>query len=194
MNQVQNPLVPQNAIKVFSGKIFDVWQWEQILFDGSKATFEKITRPDNVQLLGVTEDKKIIFLEEEQPARKKEIKLPMGRRDHGDETAEECAKREFLEETGFLPEKIFLWTKKLFHNKIAFWVWRFIGLNCKKVGDQNLDKGGEKIRLRFLTFEEMLELPNDEGFCEYSPDFAIELLKAKFIFEKRENLKKILGL
>ncbi|GAB4142753.1 MAG: hypothetical protein Fur0024_5380 [Patescibacteria group bacterium] len=194
MLDVGNHLIPDNAKKVFTGVIFNVWQWEQTLFNGRKAIFERITRPDNVQILAITEDKKIIFLEEEQPARRKEFKLPMGRDDHPGETPEECAKRELFEETGFVPEKIFLWTKKLFHNKIAFWTWRFVGLNCKKVADQNLDKGGEKISIKFLTFDEMLELTNDEGFCEYSPDFAIELLKAKFIPEKKEILKKMLGL
>ena len=38
--------IPINAKKVFQGIIFDVYQWEQKLFDGTVATFEKLKRPD----------------------------------------------------------------------------------------------------------------------------------------------------
>ena len=36
--------IPKNATKVFSGKTFDVYQWEQEMFDGSKKIFEKLKR------------------------------------------------------------------------------------------------------------------------------------------------------
>lgn len=38
--------IPPNAQRVFSGKIFDVYQWPQPLFDGSIATFEVAKRLD----------------------------------------------------------------------------------------------------------------------------------------------------
>src|SRR5215467_9321922 len=33
-------LIPEHAERVFQGKIFDVYQWPQKLYDGSTATFE----------------------------------------------------------------------------------------------------------------------------------------------------------
>ncbi|MEI7603954.1 MAG: hypothetical protein WCJ19_02970 [bacterium] len=38
--------IPEDAVKVFSGVIFDVYQWQQLQFDGTYATFEKIKRND----------------------------------------------------------------------------------------------------------------------------------------------------
>ena len=40
--------IPANAKKVFHGVIFDVYQWEQEMFDGTKEIFEKLKRPDTV--------------------------------------------------------------------------------------------------------------------------------------------------
>ena len=34
--------IPENAKRVFKGIIFDVYQWEQELYNGSKAVFEKL--------------------------------------------------------------------------------------------------------------------------------------------------------
>ena len=34
--------VPKQAKRVFKGVIFDVYQWEQEMFDGTKEIFEKL--------------------------------------------------------------------------------------------------------------------------------------------------------
>ena len=36
--------LPENAKLVFKGVLFDTWQWEQELFDGSYSTFEVVVR------------------------------------------------------------------------------------------------------------------------------------------------------
>ena len=46
-------LVPKEAKKVFSGVIYDVYQWPQEMFDGSMQTFEMLGRPDTVKILAV---------------------------------------------------------------------------------------------------------------------------------------------
>jgi len=61
-------LIPDSAERVFEGKIYDVYQWPQRLYDGSTATFEMLRRPDTVQTIGVVGDK-IIVLNDEQPNR-----------------------------------------------------------------------------------------------------------------------------
>ena len=43
--------IPKDARCVFKGVIFEVWQWEQKMFDGSMATFERIKRPDTVVII-----------------------------------------------------------------------------------------------------------------------------------------------
>lgn len=55
---------------MFKGVIFDVYQWEQEMFDGTTQTFEKLKRPDTIMVIPVTEDGKIILTEQEQPGKK----------------------------------------------------------------------------------------------------------------------------
>jgi hypothetical protein len=60
-------LIPDNASLAFKGQIFDVYQWPQIMFDGSTKTFEMLKRPDTVQII-LVRDNKILLVEDEQPA------------------------------------------------------------------------------------------------------------------------------
>jgi ADP-ribose pyrophosphatase len=61
-------LIPDHAECVFKGVIFDVYQWQQELYDGTATTFERIRRPDTVEVIGVT-DHKILIVNDEQPMR-----------------------------------------------------------------------------------------------------------------------------
>ena len=38
--------LPKNARKIFSGILFDVYQWDVKGYNGSTRTFEKLKRPD----------------------------------------------------------------------------------------------------------------------------------------------------
>src|SRR3989344_9504870 len=100
--------MPDNAKRVFKGVIFDVYQWEQEMFDGSKATFEKLKRPDTVVIFGVLPDGKIILTEQEQPSKEPFIGATGGRVDEGEEILA-AAKRELLEESGYEAEEFILW-------------------------------------------------------------------------------------
>jgi len=50
-----------------SGILFDVYQWDQELFDGSTTTFEAVRRIPSVQILATTPERELILLREEQP-------------------------------------------------------------------------------------------------------------------------------
>ncbi|HEY4513381.1 MAG TPA: hypothetical protein VJH06_02610 [Candidatus Paceibacterota bacterium] len=71
---IQRPIskqpIPDDAKRVFKGVIFDVYQWEQEMYDGTKAIFEKLKRPDTVVVFPVLPDGKIILTEQEQPGKK----------------------------------------------------------------------------------------------------------------------------
>lgn len=92
--------LPDTAQKVFSGKVFDVYQWEVDGYDGSKKVFEKVKRADTVLVLGVTEDKQIITTLQEQPGKQPFTGIAGGRVDEGEDVLV-AAKRELLEETGY---------------------------------------------------------------------------------------------
>ena len=59
-------LPPPEAKRVFAGVIFDTYQWQQKMFDGSFSTFEMLKRPDTVEVIALKGDR-IIVLEQEQP-------------------------------------------------------------------------------------------------------------------------------
>ena len=61
--------LPDNAKKVFEGVIFDVYQWEQKMFDGSLETFEKLKRPDTVIVFPIMADGKVLLTKQEQPGK-----------------------------------------------------------------------------------------------------------------------------
>src|SRR5664279_401756 len=93
-------LVPDQAERVFQGKIFDVYQWPQKLFDGSEYTFEMLKRVDTVSVICVV-DGKLLVIDDEQPHLGSRQSFPGGRVDNEDETIEAAAQREILEETGY---------------------------------------------------------------------------------------------
>jgi 8-oxo-dGTP pyrophosphatase MutT (NUDIX family) len=183
--------LPQDAKLVFKGRIFDVYQWEQKMFDGTSATFERLKRPDTVVIIP-TVGNKIVVLEEDQPygaGVKSYIDFPAGRADkEGAEILDE-AKRELVEETGYASEDWELLMSYEPHGKIIWTVYVYMARNCKKVADQKLD-AGEKITARLTTFEEMLLLPDDPKFR--SGKLNEELLRMRLDPLKKEEFRKLL--
>ncbi|QQS64751.1 NUDIX hydrolase [Candidatus Saccharibacteria bacterium] len=159
-------LIPDRASKVFTGKIFDVYQWDQTLYDGSSGVFEALKRPDTVSVFAVVNDK-IIILEDEQPHRSMVIALPGGRVDFDDTSTLEAAKREVKEETGyeFADWKLVYVNKPL--EKIEWFIYTYIASGVKKISEPHID-AGEKIKVKFLSFEEVknLALKGEKRFTE----------------------------
>src|SRR3989344_4952656 len=179
--------IPESATKVFSGKIFDVYQWEQKLFDGTTAVFEKLKRPDTVVVFPVLSDGRIILTEQEQPGKDPFIGATGGRVDEGEDILA-AAKRELLEESGYVADHFILWNSQQPLSKIEWAVYTFIAKGLKKTADLNLD-AGEKIKLKLVTFDEFLELGSNKDF--YEKEIIPELLEAKFYPKKKEELRKL---
>lgn len=143
--------LPDNAKKVFSGKIFDVYQWEQEQFDGSFQTFEKLARADTVQAICITPDNKFLITTEEQPGKPPFKALPGGRCERG-EAVEVAVARELLEETGMKGDKPELWLVNTPYGKIRWSIHTFIIRNCQVAQQVKLD-AGEKINVQLTDFE-----------------------------------------
>jgi ADP-ribose pyrophosphatase len=182
-------LLPPNAKLVFKGVIFEVYQWEQELFDGSVATFEKLKRADTVVVIGVTEDKKILLIEEEQPDRPKSINAVAGKVEEG-ETMEEGARREFLEETGYSFDELIPWYQNIPEHKIIWKVCTFIARGCKKVAEPDPEPG-ERISLKFFSFDEFMEAVLEEKVR--SLYLKMHILEAKYDSKKMKELKEKFG-
>ncbi len=179
--------IPKNAKKVFGGIIFDVYQWQQKLFNGKFTTFEKLRRPDTVIIIAITDDKKIILVDEQQPGKAFFVGNPGGRVDEGEDVIK-AAERELLEETGYKAKEIKLWFATNPHMKIDWTIYFLIAKDCKKVADMHLD-GGEKIKLKFVTFDKFIDFGAD-GKLE-GREMQIEFLQAKLDEKKMIKLKKL---
>ena len=156
--------IPPHARKAFKGILFDVYQWEQEMFDGTKATFEKVKRPDTVIVFPVLSDGKILLTKQEQPGKLAFIGGAGGRMEEG-ENPVEAARREMLEESGYEAQEIVLWDAQQPVGKVDWAVYTFIAKGLKKVADLNPD-AGEKIELYPVTFDEFLTVSTQDNFAE----------------------------
>lgn len=174
--------IPEQAKRVFQGKIFDVYQWDQPLYDGSRAVFEMLKRPNTVQVIAV-QDGKMVIADEEQPTKGPFCSLIGGRQDE-QETPLEGAKRELLEESGLVSDEWTLFKTYEPYTKMEWEVHTFIAKNCRKISDQHLD-GGEKISVKTVSFDEFTDIVFSDRF--YGREFAYDLMK--MIYREPEKLE-----
>ncbi len=154
--------LPDGARCVFTGKIFSIYQWEQQLFDGSVAIFEKAVRADSAGVLAVTEHGKILLSEQEQPGMKPFKSLLGGVVDAG-ETPRQTALRELREEAGYEAATIEPWFAVSPFTKIDWTISLFIARDCRKVCAPSLD-AGEKITVYEISFAEFMAVVFDPDF------------------------------
>lgn len=146
--------IPPHATRVFKGVIFDVYQWQQEMYDGSTRPFEMLKRPNTVMVLA-TEGDKVLLARQEQPGKAPYYDYLGGRADDG-EAPLETAKRELLEESGMVSDDWELWATDTFAGKIEWHTFYFIARNCRKVQEPQLD-GGEKVDLVRVPFDEFVQ-------------------------------------
>lgn len=162
-------LIPQEAKCVFRGKIFDVFQWPQEMFDGSLETFEMLRRADTVKIIPVVtaeEARKLgfeaskpqlIITKQEQPRKNCFYDYPGGRVDNDDSDELAAAKRELREETGLNFENWRLVRVEQPFNKIDWLVYTFLATGLLEQTKQSLD-AGEKIEVMAMGVDEVLQL------------------------------------
>jgi len=181
-----NQPIPKNAKRVFKGVLFDVWQWKQKMFDGSVEVFEKLKRPDIVNVLPVV-DGKIILTIQSQPGTKSFIGAAGGRIDKG-ETPLSAAKRELLEETGYKAKKFILWYSIQLHPKIDCAIYTFIAKSCKKVQKLRPDSG-EKIKLKGFSFDDFLKVTAQKNYRD--TEISLRLFQIIQNPKKLKEMKKL---
>ncbi|HYE23218.1 MAG TPA: NUDIX hydrolase [Candidatus Paceibacterota bacterium] len=178
--------LPENATKVFSGIIFDVYQWKQELFDGTARTFEKLKRNDSGFVIPVLENGNILIVEDAQPGREAVITFPGGQLDPGEEP-EEGVRRELREETGLGGGDLTLWKATNGFSKIDWVIYAFIGRGLTKVAEPD-DSPGERITPHEISFDEFIALADDPRFQNL--EILPELIRAQYDLEKKEELRR----
>ncbi|MFA7284629.1 MAG: NUDIX hydrolase [Candidatus Absconditabacterales bacterium] len=147
--------IPAHAKIVYDGLIYQVYQRDQTMFDGSIRTFEEIKRPSSVFALPIV-DRKIVVSYQKQPGRTEPYWSLIGGRLDGDEEPLAGAKREMLEETGMQANH---WSL-LFDKKTPVINWKlyyYVAKGCTKIQDP-IESSGESIKLFYLDFEVFVEM------------------------------------
>lgn len=143
-------LIPKAAKRVFAGKIYDVYQWPQPLFDGSVAAFEMLKRPDTVIIIGIV-DGKVVVLEDDQPHRGLYRSFPGGRVD-GREDILAAAQREMREESGYSFVQWKLLDVQQPQVKIEWFVYVYLAWQVVEHGRQHTD-AGERISVSLESYD-----------------------------------------
>jgi ADP-ribose pyrophosphatase len=92
--------------QIYSGKIIDLYVEEVELPNKKTGKREIVKHPGAVAVLAVTEEGKLLMVEQfRKPLEKTIIEIPAGKLESG-ENPLECAKRELLEETGYSCKKL----------------------------------------------------------------------------------------
>ncbi len=182
-------IFPANAKRVFKGFLFQVYQWEQEMFDGTLKTFERIARKPSTDIIAV-HNSQIMVLMQEQPGRALYPSLPGGQIEKNEEPLV-AAKREFLEETGFEASDFELYkSQNDSGSKIYFPITTFITRHCTKVQEPNLD-AGEKIQVTWMNFDNFLQLARNPEFA--IPQFLrFDMYEALLDSDKKEAFRKTL--
>ena len=186
-----NLITPPHAKKVFEGEIFDVYQWEQEMFDGSKAIFERLKRSDGAFVIPVMQEGTIMLTEQEQPGLKKFFTLPGGRIDSGEDPLS-AAKRELKEEAGLVSDDWDFWFATQPIGKIDWAVFYFVARGCKQKSDPSPD-AGERITPKPMSWEDFVDIVvGDERF--FGSEMRERMLQAKLDSNKMTDLKKLVGI
>lgn len=179
--------IPPQAKRVFKGVIFDVYQWEQEMFDGSKQIFEMTKRPDTVEVIA-TQGDTVLIVEQEQPGRSKFLSLFGGRREDGEEPLQ-AAQRELLEEAGLASSDWEAWRTYQPSGKIDWALYYYIARDCIRIADPNLDSG-EKISFRAVDFEEFIEIATSKEFGDH--EAVADMLRMKLNPVQLEEFRRTL--
>ena len=154
---VRHRLIPENARLAFKGEIFDVYQWEQELYDGSTKTFEMLKRPDTVNVIAVKDGKLVILLEEQPSMGPPFYGLPGGFHDNESESELDAAKRELREETGLAFRNWKLLGIVQPQAKIDWMNYLYLATDFESQSDTHPDPG-EKIEVKYMELSEVKAL------------------------------------
>lgn len=180
--------IPLEAKKVFDGIIFDVYQWQQKMFDGTEETFEMLKRANTIEVIAI-KDGKIVLSHQSQPTKKDFYSLFGGRAEEGEDPLV-TAKRELLEESGLSSNKWELFKVYQPFHKIDWEIYTYIAKDCKKTSDMKLD-AGEKIEVVECGFEEFVDIILSDKY--WGNELVLDILRMKDKGRLKEFKTKLFG-
>lgn len=167
-----------NTEKIFSGKVISLQVEDVELPNGNMAKREIIKHPGAVAVLALTDDDKIVMVEQYRKALAKTIvEIPAGKLERGEDPAT-CAKRELEEETGYgckeLELLISFYTSPGFADELIH-LYLAKGLE-KKENAAPLDED-EFINLMEISLDEAEQYMKEQKIHDAKTAFAVQYLQ-----------------
>lgn len=166
--------IPKEAKLMFKGIIFDVYHWEQKLYDGSFTTFEMLKRQYTSEVIAISGDK--IFLSHQSQPTKEDYYALFGGRVEKGETPLETAKRELAEEGGLESKNWEVYKVYEPLHKIDWEIHTFIARDCTKLGSTKFD-AGEKGEVIECNFNEFIDYILSKKY--WGTELTLEVLRLK---------------
>jgi len=164
--------------KIFDGRIISVQVDEVELPNGKTSTRELVKHPGAVAVIAMTEEGKIVLVEQyRKPLEKELVEIPAGKLEKG-EDPEICAKRELEEETGYGCDSLELvssfYTSPGFADEI---IYVYVAKGLKKLENAaGLDED-EFVNLMEVTLEEALEFIKNQRIFDAKTIYAVQYLQ-----------------
>jgi ADP-ribose pyrophosphatase len=170
---------------IFTGKVISLQVDDVELPNGKTSKREIIKHPGAVAVLAVTNENKIVLVEQFRKALERNlVEIPAGKLEKGEEP-KACAERELEEETGYVCESLELltsfYTSPGFADEIVH-VYEARGLS-KKEDSAALDED-EFVNLLELTLEEALRYMSEHKIYDAKTVYAVQYLQLKEALKK----------
>ncbi|MED4204289.1 NUDIX hydrolase [Neobacillus mesonae] len=164
--------------EIFSGKIITVELQDVELPNGKQAKREIVKHPGAVAVIALTNENKIVMVEQYRKALEKIIvEIPAGKLEKGEEPAS-CARRELEEETGYVCESLepllSFYTSPGFADEIVH-VFLAKGLT-KKENPAAMDED-EFVNLKELTLEEAIQYVKEQKIYDAKTIYGVQYLQ-----------------
>ncbi|CRK84002.1 NUDIX domain-containing protein [Neobacillus massiliamazoniensis] len=171
--------------EIFSGKVISLHLQDVELPNGKQSKREIIKHPGAVAIIALTDDNKIVLVEQYRKALERTIvEIPAGKLEKGEEPAL-CARRELEEETSYECESLELltsfYTSPGFADEIIH-VFLAKGLT-KKENPAALDED-EFVNLEELTLEEALQYVKEQKIYDAKTIYAVQYLQLQEALHK----------
>lgn len=171
--------------KIFTGKVISLQVEDVELPNGKTSKREIIKHPGAVAVLAVTEENKIVMVEQYRKALDKIIaEIPAGKLEEGEKPSV-CAERELEEETGYgcteMEWLISFYTSPGFADEL---VHLYIAKGLKKKENAASPDEDEFVNLLEVTLEEAISLLEEQKVYDAKTAYAIQYLQLQEALKK----------
>ncbi|MBA4537286.1 NUDIX hydrolase [Bacillus aquiflavi] len=183
MNDLEEKTI--NSEEIFTGKVISLQVDEVKLPNGKMSKREIVKHPGAVAILPITNDKKIVMVEQfRKPLERTIVEIPAGKLEKDEEPAL-CAARELEEETGYecsnMEWLISFYTSPGFADEIIH-LYIATGLS-KKENAATLDED-EFVNIVELTLDEALNYIKEQKIFDAKTAYAVQYLQ---LIEEKEG-------